>query len=418
MKNINLMIAVLFTGLSINSAFAGGEFGGKNKSFEIPGNADNLEFEFHGYLRAGIGGSSNGGDQECYKLSGAESKYRLGNECEVYNELFFGTTYRPIEGSAAAFTLNLRLANVVDGNQDWEQFEPSFREAWVGAKNVFGGVLSGSHVWAGKRFYRREDVHINDFYYWNASGNGAGIEDINLGFAKTAFAVFRDTEDDKDAVTRFDYRLYDMKLSAHNTFALGGDYRVVDNDENSTDEIADGWSLTGTMHTSKWFLNGWNKLAVQYGEGSGVTFGGAAFGADDGDSKFRVTNQMMLKPTDNLSMMLVGIYQNSEFDNGEDQQWYSVGIRPQYNLTDHFALVFEAGYDRVSLDNGEDRELTKFTFAPTITAGRGFFDRPQIRAFVTYSSWNDAAALADGGDNMLLGENDDVTFGIQLEHWW
>ena len=41
---------------------------------------------FHGYVRAGAG-RSEGDKQACFKLAGAGSKYRLGNECEQYAEL-------------------------------------------------------------------------------------------------------------------------------------------------------------------------------------------------------------------------------------------------------------------------------------------------------------------------------------------
>ena len=43
--------------------------------------------EFTGYMRSGAGGSENGGTQSCFQLPGAQSKYRLGNECEQYIEL-------------------------------------------------------------------------------------------------------------------------------------------------------------------------------------------------------------------------------------------------------------------------------------------------------------------------------------------
>lgn len=43
--------------------------------------------EFSGYLRAGAGGSSSGGTQSCFQLPGAQTKYRLGNECEQHSEL-------------------------------------------------------------------------------------------------------------------------------------------------------------------------------------------------------------------------------------------------------------------------------------------------------------------------------------------
>jgi len=44
---------------------------------------------------------------------------------------------------------------------------------------------------AGKRFYRRPEFHIDDFYFWDTSGPGAGVRDINVGLGKFAAANFR-----------------------------------------------------------------------------------------------------------------------------------------------------------------------------------------------------------------------------------
>ena len=41
--------------------------------------------------------------------------------------------------------------------------------------------LYGGTAWAGTRYYKRESIYISDFFYWNPSGVGGGIEDINLG---------------------------------------------------------------------------------------------------------------------------------------------------------------------------------------------------------------------------------------------
>src|SRR6516225_7182174 len=45
--------------------------------------------EFHGYFRAGIGLNASGGGQVCFGLAGADTKYRLGNECDVVIEPTF-----------------------------------------------------------------------------------------------------------------------------------------------------------------------------------------------------------------------------------------------------------------------------------------------------------------------------------------
>lgn len=54
--------------------------------------------------------------------------------------------------------------------------------------------LPGSTIWAGKRFYQRHDVHMIDFYYWDISGPGAGLENIDVGFGKLSLAATRSSE--------------------------------------------------------------------------------------------------------------------------------------------------------------------------------------------------------------------------------
>ena len=49
-----------------------------------------LAVDFHGYMRSGIGATTSGGDQTCFQANGADTKFRLGNECETYMELALG----------------------------------------------------------------------------------------------------------------------------------------------------------------------------------------------------------------------------------------------------------------------------------------------------------------------------------------
>ncbi|MCV5977545.1 carbohydrate porin, partial [Escherichia coli] len=51
-------------------------------------------------------------------------------------------------------------------------------------------------LWAGKRYYQRHDIHISDFYYWNISGAGAGVEGIEAGPGKVSFAWVRNDRGD------------------------------------------------------------------------------------------------------------------------------------------------------------------------------------------------------------------------------
>jgi maltoporin len=81
----------------------------------------------------------------------------------------------------------------VNQEDDWESTSPAFREANIQGKNLIDW-LPGSTIWAGKRFYQRHDVHMIDFYYWDISGPGAGLENVDLGFGKLSLAATRNSE--------------------------------------------------------------------------------------------------------------------------------------------------------------------------------------------------------------------------------
>lgn len=125
--------------------------------------AQAMAVDFHGYARSGIGWTGSGGEQQCFQTTGAQSKYRLGNECETYAELKLGQEVWK-EGDKS-FYFDTNVAYSVAQQNDWEATDPAFREANVQGKNLIEW-LPGSTIWAGKRFYQRHDVHMIDFYYW------------------------------------------------------------------------------------------------------------------------------------------------------------------------------------------------------------------------------------------------------------
>ncbi|MDI8746359.1 carbohydrate porin, partial [Salmonella enterica subsp. enterica serovar Montevideo] len=59
-----------------------------------------MAVDFHGYARSGIGWTGSGGEQQCFQVTGAQSKYRLGNECGTYN-LTMANGYTLVQGSTA-----------------------------------------------------------------------------------------------------------------------------------------------------------------------------------------------------------------------------------------------------------------------------------------------------------------------------
>ncbi len=88
-------------------------------------------------------------------------------------------------------------------------------------------------------------------------------------------------------------------------------------------------------------------------------------------------------------------------------------------------LQLEVGHDRNRpAGGGPTQQLTKITLAPTLSAGKDFTSRPELRAFVTYARWNRAAQLAATPGSSLSesgvfgGDTHGLSVGVQIESWF
>lgn len=385
-------------------------------------------FEFHGYFRVGAGGNSEGGDQVCFKLPGAASKYRLGNECEGYGSLTLAQNFPP-SADGAQYKVAVQFAYNTPAEQDWEAYDTALREIYAEGKGLVGGELKDARFWVGKRL-RRTDVHMTDFFYWDNSGSGGGIEDVPAGAGKFSYAFMRwvDGRDEfgnpttvKDhAITSHDLRWYDLPANGQGHLALGLDLRRSDDSRDGFDGHH-GYMLT-LAHRQSGVWGGSNTVALQYGAGAAATLSRDADDSlDSGARSWRVTEQIHVEPHMDWSAQATVVYERKQ----DRQTWWSFGIRPIYHFTDHFNLAVELGHDRVTPDGGAERRLTKLTLAPQLARGRGYFSRPVLRLFVTYATWNEAAMAADSGGVLAGGssgpfaaDTSGLTYGVQAEAWW
>ena len=117
--------------------------------------------------------------------------------------------------------------------------------------------------------------------------------------------------------------------------------------------------------------------------------------------------------------MPIFVYQRTKDGNPQHDwnQWVSFGARPEVFFTKHFSLAFEAGFDHTHSPGQYDGWLRKFTIAPQIGAGRKFFSRPVLRAFLTYADWSDGLRGFVGG-TPYQNRTSGLTYGVQAEHWW
>ena len=381
--------------------------------------------EFAGYLRSGVGNSLNGGKQSCFKLPGAEAKYRLGNECEQYAELELRQdVYSFDDGSVLSVDGMASLYNQYDRQLTFQGDNGSARlpQLYAQWSNLPG--LNGGSLWAGRRYYKRNDIHISDFYYWNQSATGAGIEDVLIGGLKYSYALSRkDNLYQENYVTRHDFNVAGFNTNPGGELELGLSY--LDKPERS--DAHSGWAITA-QHVQSEFLGGKNKFAVQYGEGSGTGLGYTGdFRLDNSSKRYRIVEFFDWQVTPRFGGQVEAVYQKDFRPDGGNQEWLSLGVRPTYAISEQFKLVTELGHDQVKAADGT-RKLSKFTFAPTWSPkGPGFWTRPEVRLYYTYASWNAAAqraanefdagsALSDSGafGSARHGSN----AGLQVEYWW
>ncbi|MBA5690145.1 maltoporin [Rugamonas apoptosis] len=387
---------------------------------------------FHGYLRAGAGSSSSHGPQNCYSLGGNTMKYRLGNECDAYFEGGYTQEFaKTPDGVSFVGTL---WANEWNAGSEFGDAKLGLAKAYVEAKGI--DVLNGGVAWIGKRYYYRPDIHMLDLQYINLNGTGGGIDGVKAGPGKFSYAIFKDNDSitinpatglvtDNKSALRQNLIYEGLPVNPGGTLDIATSIITAQGKDKHN-----GWQLT-VLHKQDKVLGGGNTFGIQYGvgPGTGIGVGNDRIGASGSTTlgsdvtRTRVFNDLVMQPTPEFSMEFVALTQRDKSDAGGSSNWTTLGARPVYALSEHFKLQMEVGAHRVTQPNGGDAlRLTTVTFAPTITAGKGYWSRPELRAFVTYGKWNDPARAALNASNnagpAFGAGTSGTSAGVQVEAWF
>ena len=413
-----------------------------------------------GYFRAGYGRDNEGGPQVGFQAPGALAKGRLGNEAENYGELSFSKNFylpgafslsRNSAGDSATapvgyFRLTLSMYNPYQNYAVASATQFGIAELWGAIGNVSASQPS-MNVWAGNRFYRRHDIHLDDFFLSNMSGGGGGVEDIKTPIGKLAVAwigigsqsgfsdIPQPDPQNKAGFSKsnFDFRLYNFKLLG-GTGELGFDVSHATSGKDAqglSAPNATGVSFT-FIHTSEKWLgeHNLNKFYTQYGQGPAKTFtsgfetysvNGGIFIRPDapGSYRFRVADNLIFESGKHFSISPMLLYQATDYKQyGGMQHWFSAGVRPQVHFNEYVSLAFEPFVDWTdNKDNHISDYLFKMTFSPQVSLGDHFMSRPAIRAFATYAQWGNGFRGQVGGPD-YVNSTQGWTWGIQMESWW
>ena len=367
--------------------------------------------DWGGYFRAGPGATKKDASRACYGLNGAGLKYRLGNECDFYGEFLLSQGFK---AEGVEYKANL-MTNLWNGATDTGDSKLGINQMFVEGKGYdFAPNVS---FWVGKRFYGRADVHIVDTFYTNLSGVGAGADGIDLGGAKLNVAWFRTDAASNQSGNRLNLDVHGLATNP------GGKLRVTGTFTNGHFTGGKGGFGLGFLHNQDNFLGlgGGNSLWLQYAQGSAGLDGN--FGnltAPSGNKSWRIVESLTWQ-MGALGGQAQALYQQDNVEVGADTDSMSVGGRLSYAVSKNLKFLAEAGYSTKKPDGGATQKLAKLTVGPALSTGPGFWNRPELRLYVTHAKWNDAANAAAGAGGVTGigdGKTNGTSYGAQVEIWF
>lgn len=387
-------------------------------------------FEFHGYARTGILMDQEGEKGKGFKVQdeGFAKKYRLGNEDDTYAELELvkNFTLNNAKGSFHyMFSTKAGSGNEYKSYTGGSTTDPGSENDSFKTRQAYVDLTpdGGATYWIGKRYYNREDLHINDYYFKDFSGTGGGIQNIKLGSGKADVAIIA-----TDPGKHPQYTLHTKYAIGPWAFELAGHTMRSD----STDKDITEWGVQGAINYDLpgfyGLDKGFSKIVLQGGVGLGSA-GGLGTATSWGDSRKDAVSVNVLtfgqvNLSDSLQIMPeLGYRYDKDFWGIDEQKqhWVTAGLRLTNPITRYFAMQYETGVDYVKVKKaGSDYSsgLFKLTVAPTLKLDtQNFWGRPELRAFVTYGhGFGDKKMIRTDLDG--VEHNKGFLFGVQAEVWF
>ncbi|GGB11012.1 carbohydrate porin [Agarivorans gilvus] len=442
---------------------------------------ENLDgFRFWGY---GKGGTGSTNDQILNRQSdnannGMNIIQTAGNNSAMTGRLGNEGTFAELHLDYGVSKNGMNWIIKTNIASDAEDF--NLDEWWVVGRGVIPSNPEAA-IWAGQRYYQRYKSELIDYHMVMNDGVGAGIDDLDLGFAKLNVGY---TKEGNGSVTGQDFctntneqtwecegepgfrgnyhaistRLHGISLAdniAMDVFANYGFYYGSDSDleyewswgdveKSASFHQPNSYTLGFAIRQGQWA--DFNQFILRYGRNTSTS----------------MTQDWLYLPTDSVGWVFQGMQNltdtfrieyawTGEYQsfNEEARQrrinsvawektlWNSFVLRNSYNWSDRWSTQLELGYDMMKFDDvneGSDPGTNtswKATIAQNLHLGGDFWDRPVIRFFATYGEldtkttvYNDIPTANESWEwrtNPYVsqtGKRTALTVGAQFEAWW
>jgi maltoporin len=375
--------------------------------------------DWGGYVRVGPGQKENSGDgQRCFNGGGSAASGsaapghggigRLGNECHTYGEFALS---QGLKAGGVDYKATLMTNFSSAGGSGANGLGVATQQIYVEGKGY--DIAPDQTFWIGERFYHRADVHWDDSFYVNMSGTGAGVDGISVAGGSLGLAIFRtgDAAAGGNSGTRLNGDLEGINVNP------GGKLRVtLDFTSFSGPGGKNGTGLS-LQHNQANIFGAENVAWLQFAQGSASTnmaFGNATDGS--GTKSWRIADSLTWTtgPLTAQTLVHYGRSQTPSLTGGTTKvNTLSVGGRVGYAISRNFKLQGELATARTKPDATSSQSVTKLTIAPTLTVGPNYYDRPELRFYVSTFSMNDAYAAANGQT-----KKSKTAAGFQAEIWF
>lgn len=388
------------------------------------------EFTSTGYFRVGVGTSEGGTSQTRFKLPGARSAPRLGNEPETLVEVEFQYAYVDPVSNKQAFKVFAGRTHYSTHGRDNEL------NYWSQAYIVLNDVYGDADIWFGRRYFDRKRVYLmNHFWldFGQSSHVGGGIENLTLPVGALDISIFQYR--DKNGVDEIrnhalDFRWRGLEISDNSQLTLWAQLSKRDKNDILGYSGRSGSGVGFWLDSKSGKMT--NTLALVAQQGSAITqtdFNTSSIREDkewrlESASAVELNNIFFYEILPEYAIQLGAVIRHE--DRGQDGpsviEWYSLAVRPIFFINDNVSLALELGVDYVD-DELHDRQghLYKETVALQLARSRGFYERPVLRLFATYAQWSDdfRGSVGYKPDDAPYGKDTEGwSTGLQLEWWW